>query len=129
MNAFYASAAVLIIFILIIVFMKMFSNRCDAKMPTSELVRSIVKNGARHLETARNSKSPLIKMINSNYAIACLKNAQMISSDDYIQSQCNVDIISLIQKAEMINDKAIKSVNAKGKFMKSDNITVAGCFA
>ena len=53
-------------------------------------------------------------MINSNYAIACLKNAQMISIDDYVQSQCNVDIISLIQKAEMINDKAIKSVNAKG---------------
>lgn len=129
MNAFYASGIVIIILIILVICMKMFSGKGGAKMTTSELVRGMVKNGARHLETARNTKSPLLKLISSNYAIACLNNAQMVSSDDFIQSQCNVDIISLKQKAEMINDKAIRSVNQKGKFMKSDNVAVAGCFA
>ena len=59
-------------------------------------------------------------MINAITQLHVLKTT--ISNDDYIQSQCNVDIISLIQKAEMINDKAIKSVNAKGKFMKSTTL-------
>ena len=128
MNALYASGIVIALLIILIVFMNMFANSGSMKQKAPDTIRSLVKKGARYLETSRNTKNPLLRMINSNYAIACFKNAQAICSDDFIQSQCNVDILSLIQKAEAINDKSIQAVNSKGKFMKSDNISVASCF-
>lgn len=129
MNALYASGIVIALLIIIVIFMNAFGSNGSMKQKAPDTIRSLVKKGARYLETARNTKNPLLKMINSNYALACFKNAQAICNDDFIQSHCNVDILSLVQKAEAMNDKSIQAVNSKGKFMKSDNVSVASCFA
>ena len=129
MNAFYASGLVLVLALLVIIIMRFFGTGSAQMRKSPETVaRDLIKRAGRYMETARNSKNQLLKMLYSNYALSCFKIAQEIYSDEFIQSQCNVDILALVQKAEALNDLSIQAVNRKGKFMKSDNVTVASCF-